>query len=226
MDRWPQTIIDAVGKWGAEYRIAEERLVRLQRYFTELMKWRQKVNLVSRSTPELEVIDRHFVDSLSLLPHLKKGSRLLDIGSGAGFPGLVCRTVLPELGLCLVEPRQKRVHFLRHIVRTLELTADSGEIIIYQERMAPDSLLCAERFTHITCRAVTGIGPFLQMVSGFSGSGAALLLMKGRRWEQELEAAQPVLHRSGYRLERVEKIVLPLSGMERFLLNFTETERL
>ncbi len=224
MDRWLQTVTDAVGKWGAEYRIAEDRLVRLQCYFTELMKWRQKVNLISRSAPELEVIDKHFVDSLSLLPHLKKGGRLLDIGTGAGFPGLVCRTVLPELGLCLVEPRQKRVHFLRHIVRTLELTADSGEIIIYQGRMAPDSPLCAERFTHITCRAVTEIGPFLQMVSGFNGSGAALLLMKGRRWEQELEAAQPVLHKSGYKLEGVEKIVLPLSGAEHFLLNFTETE--
>ncbi len=224
MDRWLQTVTAGLDRWGEEYQLSAERLVRLQRYFTELLKWRQKVNLISRSAPEMEVIDKHFFDSLSLLPHLKKGGRLLDIGTGAGFPGLVCRTVLPELGLCLVEPRQKRAHFLRHIVRTLELKADSGEITIYQERMVPDSPLCGEKFTHITCRAVTGIGPFLQLVSAFHGSGAALLLLKGRRWEQELEAARPVLHQSGYRLERAEKIILPLSGAEHFLLNFTETE--
>ncbi len=206
-----------------ELQLPEERLIKLECYWRELLKWRQKVNLVSRTASEEEIVEKHFLDSLFLLPELGEKSRLLDIGTGAGFPGLVCRTALPQLGLVMVEPRQKRVHFLRHIIRTLELTKDTGEVAVYTERMSPDSDLCGERFTHITCRAVADIGDFFRLASGFAGSGADLLLMKGPAWEEELDAARPTVEKLGYRLEKVGKIILPFSGAERFLLNFTET---
>ncbi len=224
MDSCLPLILSGLEQLGPEYRISEDRLAKLERYLAELLKWRQKVNLISKTAAVRDIIDKHFLDSLSLLPELQGNSRLLDIGTGAGFPGLVCRAALPQLDLCLLEPRLKRVNFLRHIIRTLTLAEDEGDICVYAERMDAESPLSKEKFTHVTCRAVTEIGPFLQMVSGFYGSGAALLLMKGPRWEEELAAAQPVLAQSGYRLGNVRSVILPFSGVEHFLLNFIETE--
>nr|MBF0221057.1 class I SAM-dependent methyltransferase [Desulfobulbaceae bacterium] len=89
----------------------------LYQYFAELLKWSPKVNLVAKG-PELELLETHFIDSLTLVPILKKylhddnSHNLLDIGSGAGFPGLVLKITFPDLPVTLVEPRQKRTVFL------------------------------------------------------------------------------------------------------------------
>ncbi|MCK5515866.1 MAG: class I SAM-dependent methyltransferase, partial [Desulfobulbaceae bacterium] len=86
-------------------------------YCQELLKWNKRINLIARNTQPAEVIEKHFLDSLTLLPVIKQYSganpTLLDIGTGAGFPGLVLAAVMPELQVTLVEPRQKRVSFLR-----------------------------------------------------------------------------------------------------------------
>lgn len=87
---------------------------RLQIYLNELMKWNQRINLIARNTGEQQAIEIHFLDSLALLPLLTRTDdavHLLDVGSGAGFPGLVLACVLPEAHFTLVEPRQKRVSF-------------------------------------------------------------------------------------------------------------------
>ncbi len=204
-----------------EYHPDPKRYHLLKQYADELEKWQQKVNLIAKTATKTEIIEKHFLDSLILLPELEKKSHLLDIGTGAGFPGLVCRTALPRLSLTLVEPRLKRVNFLRHIVRSLELKKDDGELRICAGRMTTTSPLCKKNFSHITCRAVSEIAPFLEMVSCFAGSGTQLLLMKGPKWESELQATKSSLHQKKYHLERVRKMVLPFSKAERFLLIFT-----
>ena len=78
-------------------------------YYQELAKWSKKMNLVAKASME-ETLASHFLDSLTLLPHLPENNfRLLDVGTGAGFPGLVLKIVCPKMDLFLVEPRSKRV---------------------------------------------------------------------------------------------------------------------
>jgi 16S rRNA (guanine527-N7)-methyltransferase len=105
-------------------------LARLNRYFDELQKWNKKVNLVARSLNDEQVLENHFLDSLSLLSLLPLSTRqretVLDIGTGAGFPGLVLKAACPNLRVTLVEPRKNRYFFLKHIVRLLELTNLAG----------------------------------------------------------------------------------------------------
>ena len=92
-----------------------EALVRLALYFEELNKWNRKVNLVARTLDDRQILEDHFLDSLTLLeflaPEIRQRGTLLDIGTGAGFPGLVLKAVCPQLPVTLIEPRQNRFFF-------------------------------------------------------------------------------------------------------------------
>lgn len=189
---------------------------RLFRYFGELKKWRGKVNLIAKSATDAEIIENHFLDSLTLLPLLAGDCHLLDIGTGAGFPGLVCKAARPEMAVTLVEPREKRVSFLGHVVRTLGL----GDVAVLGCRVEDKALLPGGGFSHITGRAVTEIGPFLAMVERFSSSCPTVILMKGPKWREELAAAEAVLAGSPFRLADVRECALPFSGAQRALLSF------
>ncbi|NOR25348.1 MAG: 16S rRNA (guanine(527)-N(7))-methyltransferase RsmG [Desulforhopalus sp.] len=198
--------------------ISPEALDRLHLYFRELKKWSRKVNLIARSTSDEQIVENHFIDSLTILPLLHgANTHLLDIGTGAGFPALVCKAACPDLVVTLVEPRLKRVSFLGHIVRTLGLE----EVKILSCRVEDqEQLPSTQEFTHITARAVTEIGSFLPMVERFSSSGPQLICMKGPKWREELAAASEILECSSYRLDRVLDCALPFSGAERSLLIF------
>lgn len=190
----------------------------LEVYFNELTKWSKKVNLIAKSTPGSEIVEKHFLDSLTLLPFLQdKDVHLLDIGTGGGFPGLICKAALGDnLVLTLVEPRLKRVSFLRHIVRSLGL----DDVDIRANRLEDEPELIEERFSYITCRAVTEIGPFVEMVSDFSVTGARLICMKGPKWVEELDEASEVIEKSGFKVGDAVEYVLPQSGAKRTLLFF------
>ncbi len=198
--------------------LSPEALERLALYFRELLKWSKKVNLIAKGSPVEQIIENHFVDSLTILPQLTGiGSHLLDIGSGAGFPGLVCKAAWPELAVTLVEPRLKRASFLGHIARTLGL----GGVNVLTCRVEDEATLPSDfPFSHITGRAITEIGPFLRMVERFAPTNARVICMKGPKWREEMEAAADIVSRSPYKLSQVIEHVLPFSGAKRSLLLF------
>ena len=192
---------------------------RLFVYFTELTRWGRKINLIAKGTPDAEILEKHFLDSLTLLPLLDVSDpHLLDVGTGAGFPGLVCKAVRPDLTVTLVEPRLKRVSFLRHVIRTLNLSGVEALAC----RVEDDLLLPSEQvFTHITSRAVTDIAEFLRLVSRLCGPGTTVICMKGPKWQEELEilrkSAPALALQHSSTLERE----LPFSAAKRALLTFS-----
>lgn len=201
-------------------------LERLLLYFAELEKWRRKVNLVA-AAPAAELLETHFLDSITLLPLLFPAGQpptqtsLLDVGSGAGFPGLVLKCCRPaELTVTLLEPRQKRVAFLRQVIR---VTGLKEGIDVVDRRLEPGSLSAAA-WPLITSRAVAAISEFLTLCAPFSSPGGLVICMKGRRLEEELAAWQRQNASTGhYSLERVLPCRLPLSGVERRLAVFRRT---
>ncbi len=92
---------------------------RIERYLDELRKWAVRTNLVGSTRDD--ALRRHVEDSLAAVRHLPHGAQVVDLGSGAGFPGLPLLIARPDLKLTLVESRERRVHFLRQVVRVLEL---------------------------------------------------------------------------------------------------------
>jgi len=184
---------------------------RLLVYLGELLKWRRKVNLIARDTPEPQVIENHFLDSLTLLPLLQdRDPHLLDVGTGAGFPGLVLACVLPEARFTLVEPRQKRVSFLRHVIRTLGLT--NTEVVA--DRIEPLIADWQGRFTHITSRAVAEPTLFLPLIHGLVTPQVEVLLMLAH--EQAL-AAIDTLDDGFWQIRQLHRLNLPFSTAPRLL---------
>jgi 16S rRNA (guanine527-N7)-methyltransferase len=100
--------------------LSSETASQLERYLDELRRAGDRVNLVGSTAPE--ALARHIADSIEPAAHLPTGARVVDLGSGAGFPGLPIAIIRPDVTVTLVEIRERRVHFLRHVVRTLGLT--------------------------------------------------------------------------------------------------------
>jgi len=190
----------------------------LKTYFKELKKWNRKVNLIAKSTGDLQILENHFLDCLLLQPYLQvEGAHLVDIGTGGGFPGMVLKAAMPELGLSLVEPRLKRISFLRHIQRVLKLNG----ISTYSSRIEEVPELTEDSsVTHVTSRAVSDVGAFLKLVEGFAPLGVKILMMKGPKWEEELKAAGDILKASSFKLIETVEYHLPFSGAGRYILQF------
>ncbi len=197
--------------------VSDQEAELLATFYRELIKWNSKMNLVSRAA-ELEIIESHFLDSLTLLPHIENQTQtLLDVGTGAGFPGLVLKACFPGLRLTLVEPRSKRVTFLRHIVRTLQL--DHVEILAQRLEPQPPEIN-SSRHPYITSRAVSQIHEFLDLVSSHCPSGGTVLCMKGPKADEEIQSWQNKSPSSPFTLtDRIQKI-LPYSQSIRNLIFF------
>lgn len=199
----------------------EKGVLALCRYYDELLRWSKKINLIGKKQRAGQIIENHFLDSLFLLKALENAPcKLLDVGSGAGFPGLVCKAIRPELDVILIEPRLKRVSFLRHIIRVLDLA--SVEVIAARiEDVDVESI----SFTHITSRAVAEIVTFLQMVEPVVDKNSSIVCMKGPKWKQELDNASGYLEETGVVLTKSQEFVLPFSGAKRAILTFQRRKK-
>ena len=184
-------------------------------YFLELKKWSKKVNLIAKSTGDEEIVENHFVDSLALLRVFPKNGGLVDIGTGAGLPGLICKVACPEMKIFLVEPRAKRVSFLQHIVRSLKLE----NVNIYCNRIEEiPELATNPDVTHITSRAVSDIKGFVEMTEAFAEHPALRLCLKGPKWREELAEAKNILAEYGLQTLQTDEYALPVSKATRALV--------
>jgi 16S rRNA (guanine527-N7)-methyltransferase len=146
----------------------------LGRYLDTLVLWNKRINLTAVDSPR-EVIDRHFLDSLSVVPHVPETAKtLLDVGSGAGFPGAVIALVRPTLAVTLWEPNQKKVAFLRTIGQALSLRN-----LTVEPRRAEAPLPDDSRFDCATSRATLALPDWLQLGRGLVRPGGTVLGMEG-----------------------------------------------
>lgn len=160
--------------------VSRETLARFEVYLALLTRWQRSLNLVGGSTLN-DPWRRHFWDSAQLHPHLPKGAVVADIGSGAGFPGLVL-AILGGVTVHLVESDQRKAAFLREAAR-----ATDTEIALHIGR-AEQVVPCAADV--VTARAVAPVSDLLAMAIRWLRPGGFCLLLKGRRAEAELAEAQ------------------------------------
>ncbi|MEN8142821.1 MAG: 16S rRNA (guanine(527)-N(7))-methyltransferase RsmG [Thermodesulfobacteriota bacterium] len=202
--------------------LGEPVIEQLCRYLAELQKWNKRINLVAKATEEV-LIDSHFLDSLTLVPLVKNcpPPGLMDVGSGAGFPGLVLKIACPHLRVTLVEPRQKRTSFLRQVIRTLGLQ----EIEVLETRLEKnnDELAGWRNSTPLlTSRAFSSINLFLDLAGPFCAPGGKVICMKGRKADEEINEWHKLSPASPFRLAKTIETALPFSDTPRKLLVFTK----
>lgn len=180
-------------------------------YLKELLKWNQKINLTSIRS-EKEIVLKHFLDSLSVSPLLQKYFSILDIGSGAGFPGIPLKIVHPTLEVTLIDSVRKKVDFQRHIIRVLGLKGIEAIHGRVQEKEILKNL--EGQFDIILSRAFSDLRTLLVLSFPFVKKGGRVVAMKGTRESGEI---QPLIEIKGtrYRLQKTISLVLPFSPFKR-----------
>ncbi len=158
--------------------IPDEAQARLLDYLELMDKWNQAYNLTAIRNP-LEMVDKHLLDSLSLLPHVTDAP-LLDVGAGAGLPGLVLAIVRPGLEVTLVDAVAKKVRFMEHVIRTLRL---GNARALHARIEALDG-----EYGQITSRAFASLADFLTLTRHLLAPGGRWLAMKGQIPHDELAA--------------------------------------
>jgi len=199
--------------WGVV--LDSKTLERLEWLAGELLRWNRTHNLTAITDP-LEIREKHLADSLTLLPFIDKGQRLLDLGSGAGFPALPLKMARPDLEVVSVDAVGKKVAFQRHVARTLGL---SGFTAMHgRAEELPTTPLCRSGFDIVTARALGSLGLLAALAAPLLAQGGRLIAMKGAEGESELAATQEELATLGFVCTERHELRLPVSGAERFLL--------
>lgn len=160
--------------------VPRETFQKFEIYVSCLVKWHRKVNLVSRETIE-KVWERHILDSLQLSLILQhKNDKIIDIGSGAGFPGMVLAIMNFE-NICLVEPNLKKTTFLKEVSR-----ATVTPVTIYQKKIEKITL---QDISTIVSRAFTSLKKLFEVSHPFLKEETSCIFLKGQNWKQEVDEA-------------------------------------
>lgn len=186
-------------------------------YLQELLDWSRRVNLTAITDPT-DIVIKHFVDSLSPLPYLETLTNLLDIGPGAGFPGIPLKIAAPDLVLSMVDSNRKKVSFLKHLIRTLELR-DATALHCRIENLPPAD----PPFQVVVSRAFRRLEPLLDLVSPLLAPGCTLIAMLGPTTHEDHHRFQELALAHGLRLSSVKPVELPRGRGGRTLLFFGTT---
>jgi 16S rRNA (guanine527-N7)-methyltransferase len=184
----------------------------------ELKKWTRKMNLTA-ITGERDIVIKHFIDSLTLLDVIKKDGNLLDIGSGAGFPALPVKIVLPYLTVVSVDSVEKKVLFQRHVSRLLNLH-DYSALHARGEDLAKSH---TGQFDYVVSRAFSNLPYFVSLALPLVRNEGCIISMKGKEGLDEARAAKLQLAALGVEMIDCVHIHLPDSGGERYVLQFAKT---
>jgi 16S rRNA (guanine527-N7)-methyltransferase len=150
-----------------------------------MMRWNRSVNLTAITDP-LEIAAKHFIDSLSVVSELRQGAALIDIGSGAGFPGLPLKILMPSLHLTLLDASRKKTNFLKQAIRLLSL--DNIEVHHARaEDLANRPAFCGTYDVAVS-RAFSSLRHFIRIAAPLIRPGGKLIAMKGKNVEAELLA--------------------------------------
>lgn len=184
-------------------------------YYRELIIWNEKMNLVSVRTPQ-EIMIKHFVDSLTPLPYIACPSgRLLDIGSGGGFPGIPLKIAMPALSVSLLEASRKKSSFLKHVIRRLSLPQTNVIHMRAESAMLDSTYL--HHFNTVISRAAFKLPQLFMMSRFFLAPGGVLIAMKGPHGEADEKDARCD---SDWHRIACHDIPLPFRGGHRKIMLF------
>ena len=190
--------------------LREEALRRFETYRKELQAWNRKFNLTSIKDDQGVAI-KLFLDSLTPLNLIKTGSMLLDIGSGAGFPGIPLHIADPSLRVTLLDSVNKKATFMNHVIAELRLTGIEA-IHCRAEEFAKTN---KGVYDVAISRALTNLSDFIRLGEPFLKPDGILVAMKGSRVDEEIRDAAPALERKKMKVKDVVRFCLPLDYGKR-----------
>lgn len=177
----------------------ENQLKLFDVYAEYLKEYNEKINLTAITEYE-EVLEKHFYDSLLLIDRNLEGT-LVDVGTGAGFPGVVLKIALPSLEVVLIEPIKKRCVFLESLIEKLQLK----DIVVINERAEDYSLKAREKYDYVTARAVSNLNTLIEVCGAMVKKNGYFIALRGKEGKQELKQANSAIKLMGFEIENINE---------------------
>ena len=198
------------------------QIAALQRYEQELLDWNTRMNLTAIRDVE-GIRTKHFLDSFTCLMAWRERppTSLIDIGSGAGFPGIPLKILYPNLRLTLVDSVGKKIDFCKHIIQALNL--DKVELVNARAEELGQQASHRERYDWATARAVANLSILVEYLLPLVRVGGGILAQKGESGPAEAHAAERPARLLGGRLRQLVELTLPGVAEERYLIIFDKT---
>ena len=182
-------------------------LEKLDAYAAYLKEYNEKINLTAITEYE-EVLEKHFFDSMLPSFYVDLKGTLVDVGTGAGFPGVVLKIIKPELNVILIEPLKKRCIFLESLISKLELK----DIEVINMRGEDYSLMHREAYGYVTARAVSNLNALIEVCGAMVKKDGYFLALRGASGIEEISNAEKAIKTMGFKVEEIVEEELPDSS--------------
>ena len=214
-----ELFIEETKKLGID--ITREQLEKLNKYYEMLIEWNNKINL-TRIVEKDEVYLKHFYDSLTLkkVVNLEEKYNICDIGTGAGFPGIVLKIVFPNLKITLVDSLNKRINFLNEVIKELGLT----NIETIHTRAEDYAKTTREKYDIVTSRAVANLKVLSELCIPLVKVNGYFIPMKANI-EEELQQGEKMIKELGGEIEKIETFYLPIENSIRNIIVIQKKEK-
>ncbi len=192
--------------------LTHEMKKKLESYKNLLIKWNKKINLTTIINED-DIILKHFIDSMTISKYIDENSSIVDVGTGAGFPGIPIKIIREDIKVTLVDSLNKRILFLEDLIKKLNL---KGIIAIHSR--AEDlgqNIEYRQKFDIATSRAVAKLSVLVEYLLPLIKIGGKCICMKGPEITEELEESKRAIEILGGRIEKVEELILPESDIKR-----------
>ena len=195
--------------------INEEEANQFDKYMQLLLEWNEKINLTAITEPS-QIILKHFIDSSSILKYIKDNDKIIDVGTGAGFPGIPIKIMNKNLDITLMDSLNKRINFLNEVIQKINL--DKIKAIHARAEELGRNKKHREVYDVAVSRAVANLSTLLEYLMPFIKVGGICICMKGPNIEEELKTAENAIVELGGSLEKVDNFYLPNSDIERNII--------
>ena len=204
-------------EYGKEIQIkfTEEQLQKFYEYMNMLIEWNKKINLTAIIEPK-EIILKHFIDSLTILKYVNDNEKMLDVGTGAGFPGIPIKIMNENVEITLLDSLNKRINFLNEVINKLELkniSAIHSRIEDYGKNNK-----YREKYDIVTSRAVANLATLSEYMLPMLKIKGKSICMKGSDIKEEVKNSKRAIDILGGEIVNIEELVLPKSDNRRNLI--------
>ena len=184
-------------------------------YMVLLIEWNEKINLTAITEPQ-EIILKHFVDSLTIAKYIEEGKTIIDMGTGAGFPGIPLKIYRNDVKVVLADSLNKRIKFLNEVIEKLQLK--NIETIHCRAEELGKNKEYREKFDYATSRAVANLSTLSEYLLPFVKLNGSGIFMKTMEIDEELENAKKAIKILGGRIEKVDKFEIHESDLGRSII--------
>ncbi len=195
--------------------VKNQQIQQLYEYMNVLIEWNKNINLTA-IVESKEIILKHFIDSLTINKYIEKGINLIDVGTGAGFPGIPLKIIRPDINITLVDSLNKRIKFLDYTIGKLKL-GNIKTIHKRAEELGRDKLY-REKYDIATSRAVANVSTLSEYLIPLVKESGKCIYMKGPDIDTELEEGKKSIDVLGGKIINKDEFELPKTDIKRTII--------